>query len=75
MWLGDKDIRDELGVQNIYDLIDTEIKGKCATKNPMKKQIRKYKRHNSKLIDGEKFVYAHEDIIMSIIMSCRVSTP
>ena len=79
LWLGDKDIGDELGVQNIYEHFfisyDKEIKGKCETKNPMKQQIRKYKRHSSKLIDGEKFVCTHEDIIMSIIMSCRVSTP
>ena len=33
------------------------------------------KRHGSKLIDGEKFVYTHEDIIMPIIMSWRVSAP
>ena len=37
--------------------------------------MRKYERHGSKLTDGEKFVYTHEDIIMPIIMSCRVSTP
>ena len=36
--------------------------------------MRKYERHGSKLIDGEKFVYTHEDIIVPIIMSWRVST-
>ena len=48
----------------------------------MKQQIRKYmkweiseKRHGSKLIDGEKILYTLEDIVMHIIMSCRVSTP
>ena len=40
------------------------------TKNSTKQQIRKDKRHGSKLIDGEKFMYSHEDIIMPIIMSC-----
>ena len=36
LWLGDKDIGDELGVQNIYEHFfishDKEIKGKCETK-------------------------------------------
>ena len=68
LWLTNKD----LGVQNIYDLVDKESKGRYETKNPTKQQIRKYKRHRSKLIDGKKFVYTHDDIM---IMSCRVSTP
>ena len=47
--------------------------------NPINEQIREYKRHGSKLIDGrwrnEKFAYTREDIIMPIIMYYRVSTP
>ena len=62
---------EKLGVQKIYDLVD---KGKCETENNTKQQMRKYERHGSKLIDGEKFVYTHEDIIVPIIMSWRVST-
>ena len=31
-------------------------------------QIKKYKRNGSELIDGEKFVYAHERIIIPVIM-------
>ena len=34
-------------------------------------QIKKYKRNGSELIDGEKFVYAHERIIIPVIMHCR----
>ena len=68
-------------IHNIMDkereLWNNKIKAndKCKTKNPAKQQIRKYKRHGSKLISGEKFVHTYEDIIMSIPMICRVSTP
>ena len=82
LWLRNKNIVEKLGVQNIYDLVDKEIKGKCEAKNPMKQQIRKYmkleileERHGSKLTDGEKILYTLEDIIMPIIVICRVSTP
>ena len=37
-----------LDVENIYGLIDKEIKGKFETTDPTKKkQIREYKRHGS----------------------------
>ena len=68
-------------IHNIMDkereLWNNKIKAndKCKTKNPAKQQIRKYKRHGSKLISGENFVHTYEDIIMSITMICRVSTP
>ena len=73
MWLINKDIWEKLGVVNINDLIDKEIKGKFKTNNPTKQQIKEYERHRSELTDGEKFVYTNKDIIMPIIMSCRVS--
>ena len=44
-------------VENIYNLIDKEIKGRFQTRNPTNEQIIEYKRHGSKLIDGEKFMY------------------
>ena len=61
------------GVEN--DMIDKEIKGKFETRNPTNEQIREYKRHGLELIDGEKFMYTREDIMMNVIMFCRVSTP
>ena len=73
--LRNKDIGEKLGVQNIYDLVTKEIKGKYETKSPTNEQIKEYKRNGLDLIDGEKFVYTHEDIIMPIIMSCRASAP
>ena len=33
-----------------------------------------YKRHGSELINGQKVMYAHEDIIAPLIMHCKVST-
>ena len=75
MWLKNKDIEEKIGVKNIYDLIDKETKGKFKTNNPTKQQIKDYKRHGSELTDNEKFVYTYEDIIVHIIMNCRVSTP
>ena len=70
-----KDVERELDVENIYDLVDKEIKDKFETNYPTKQQIRKYKRHGSELIENEKFMYAHECIIISVIMHCRVGTP
>ena len=52
-------------------MVDKEIKGKFKTKNITDEQIKKYKRHGSKFIDREKFVYAHEGIIIPVIMHCR----
>ena len=73
-WLENKDIKERLGVQNIYDLVHKEIKGKFETKNPTMQQNREYKRDGSESTGSEKYVYTHEDIIIRVIMSCRVST-
>ena len=68
LWLRNKDMKEKLGVEKIYYLIDKEIKGRFETRNPTNEQIREYKRHGPKLIDGRKIMYTREDIIMSIIM-------
>ena len=75
MWLRNKDTGEKLGDGNIYGFIDKEIEGKFETRNSTNKKIREYKRHGPELIDGEKFMYPREDIVMNIIMCCRVSTP
>ena len=55
-------------------MIDKEIKGKFENRNPTYEQkTKEYKRHGSELIDGKKFMYTREDIIMNIIMGSRVS--
>ena len=68
------DIGRELDVKTIFDLVDKEIKGKSETNYPAEQQIRKYKRHGSEFIKDIKFMYAHECIIIPIIMHCRVAT-
>ena len=70
-----KDIGRELDVKNIFDLVHKEIKGKFETNYPTEQEIRKYKRHGSEFIKDIKFTYAHECIIILIIMDCRVATP
>ena len=34
LWLRNKDIGNKLGVENIYDFVDQEIKSKFKTNNP-----------------------------------------
>ena len=71
LWIKMIDIQKKLDVKNIDDLVDKEIKGKFKTNNLTDKQIQKYKIHGSELIDGEKFMYAHEGVIIPVIMHCR----
>ena len=75
LWLRNKDIWEKLGVQSMNWLIKKSklnVRLKILRNNKLENLS---KRHGSKLIDGEKFVYTHEDIIMPIIMSWRVSAP
>ena len=65
------DVKKNLDVKNIHDLVNKEIRGKFKTNNITDEQIKKYKIHGSKLIDGEKFMYAHEGVIIPVIMHCR----
>ena len=69
LWLRNKDIWEKLGVQNMTWLIKKSklnVRLKILRNNKLENLS---KRYGSKLIDGEKFVYTHEDIIMPIIMS------
>ena len=73
LWIKMIDMQEKLDVKNFHDLVDKEIKRKFKTNNLTDEQIKKYKKHKhrSELNDGKKFVYAHEGIIMSVIMHCR----
>ena len=71
LWKKLIDIQNKLDVRNIHDLVDKEMKGKVKTNNLTDKQIEKYKRHRSELIDGEKFVYVHKGVMIPGIMHCR----
>ena len=65
------DIQKKIDVSNIHDQVDKEIKGKFKTNNRRNERIKKYKKHGSELIDGKKLVYAHEWIIIPVIMHRR----
>ena len=75
LWIRIKDIGEKLNVKKVDDLIYKEIKGTFETNYLTEQQIRKYQNHGSEFIQGTKFMYAHECIIIPIIMHCRVSTP
>ena len=47
------------------------LKDKFKTNNLTDEQIKKYKIHGSELFDGEKLMYAHEGVIIPVIMHCR----
>ena len=61
----------KLDAKIIHNLVDKEIKDKFKTNNPINEQIKKYKILGSKLIDGEKFAYAHEGVMILVIIHCR----
>ena len=75
LWLREKNIGEKLSVENIYDLNEKEIKDRFETRYSTNEQIKEYKRHESELIDSEKFLYTLEDITMNMIMHCRVLAP
>ena len=75
LWIRIKDIGEKLDVKNIGDLVYKEIKEKFETDYLTEQQIKKHKRHGSKFIEGINFMYAHECIIIPVIMHCGVSTP
>ena len=71
LWMKTIDKRKKLDVKNIDVLVDKKIKDKFKTNNPTNEQIRNYKKYGPELFDGEKFAYAHEVIIIPVIMHCR----
>ena len=71
LWIKVIDMQKELDVRNIHDLVDKEIKFKFKINNPTNKQIKKYKKRGSELIDGKIFVYAHKGIIITVKKHCR----
>ena len=68
LWITMIDMQKLFDVKNINDMVHKEI---IFNNNLRDEQIKKYKRHGSELTDGEKFVYAHEGIIIPVIMHCR----
>ena len=44
------------------------------TNNPTEQKIRKYKRHGSEFTKDRKFMYANENIIVPVVMHCRIAS-
>ena len=66
-----QDLGEKLDIKNIFDSVDKEIKGKFKDSYPTKQHITKYKKHGSEFIKGVKFIYAHENVVIPVIMSSR----
>ena len=60
-----------MDIKNIFDSVDKEIKSKFKDSYPTKQQLKKYKKHVSEFIKGVKFIYAHENFVMLVIMGRR----
>ena len=48
-WVRIDDVQEELGVENMSDLVRKEVHGIFETKNPTKDQIRKCKRRENEI--------------------------
>ena len=71
LWIQMIDIQKKLDVKHIHDLVKKYIKDKFKTNNLTDEQIKKYKIHGSELFDSEKFMYAHEGVIIPVLIHCR----
>ena len=71
-WVRMCDVQEGIGVQNMFDLVRKEIRGIFRTKNPIKDQIRKYKRREKELDHNSAatFVYVRSDLMSKIIKNC-----
>ena len=69
-WVKRIDIQNNLSIRNISDLVRKNIQGIFETKNPTKKQIRKYKRSqkdiSKKSTDDSKIKYDRNDLMEKI---------
>ena len=72
-WVRIYDVQQEIGVQNMPDLVRKEIRGIFRTKNPTKDQIRKYERREKELDHNSTatFVYVRSDLMSRITKNCR----
>ena len=68
-------VQNKLGRKKISDLVRKDIQGILETKNPTKKQVRKYKRSQKEIsknsTDDSEIKYARNDLMEKIIKNCR----
>ena len=75
LWIRMIDIRKSLDVENIYDLVRKKISCRYESNNSTQQKIRKHKRFEYEWFKDDKYFYFHEDVITSITMHCKLSTP
>ena len=84
IWTKMKDVQDDLGVQNISDLVLKEIYSIYKTKSLTKEQIKRYKMTKREIFEkfdnlsedelnakNNKEVYAKNDVMTTVIKRCR----
>ena len=71
LWIKIKKLNGKLGIKNIFDLVNKEIKCKFKDKKPTEEQIKEYKKYGSEFDKNIKHIYAREDVVMPVIMVCR----
>ena len=71
-WVRMYDVQEGIGVKNMSDLVRKEIRGIFRSKNPIKDQIKKYKRREKELDHNSTatFVYVRSDLMSKIIKKC-----
>ena len=71
-WVRMYDVQEGIGVKNMSDLVRKEIRGIFRSKNPIKDQIKKYKRREKELDHNSTatFVYVRSDLMSNIIKKC-----
>ena len=58
-WVQMNDVIKGLGIKNMSDLVRREIHGIFATRNPIKEQIRKYKRREKEMDNDSNFNFKY----------------
>ena len=84
IWVSMKHLNDRLGIKNMSDLVLKEIHGQYQRKNLTDKEIRKCKMTGTEIFKkydnlsenelnsrNNKEIYVRNDVIMSVIVSCR----
>ena len=72
LWVNMHDIKDKLGVKNMFDLTINAIKSIYDTENPTKNKLKKKKRYGKEFIENLTLICIREDIALSIKINRRI---
>ena len=67
-WVRMCDVKNGIAVENMSDLVEKELQGIFGTKNPIEKQIRKYKRAGKEWFNYNPYVYVRDGLMTWILM-------